>query len=84
MSMSERELRDQRDRNRFIVMNVVRISGLALVLLGIAIARGVLDLPYAIGVVLALLGLIEFFFAPTMLARFWTAADAREKGNSRR
>jgi Na+/proline symporter len=84
MSKSQRELRDQRDRNRFIMMNVARISGLALVLLGIAIARAVIELPYAIGVVLAVIGLIEFFFAPTMLARFWKAADAREKGNSRR
>ena len=66
-------------RKRYIVLNVLRIGSLAAVLLGIAIARGVVDAPYALGVAMAVTGLLAFFFAPRQLARKWKAdaGDAR-------
>ncbi len=60
---------------RFAVLNLARISGLALVLLGIAIAQGALPLPYPLGVVLAVGGLLEFYFLPRWIARRWKAQD---------
>jgi hypothetical protein len=66
---------EARARQRYGLMNAARIGGLVLVLLGIAIARGVVALPYPFGVVLAVGGLFSFFFAPRMLARRWKAAD---------
>lgn len=66
---------EARARQRYGMMNAVRIGGLVLVLLGIAIAQGVVALPYPLGVVLAVGGLVGFFFAPPLLARRWKAAD---------
>lgn len=71
---------EARAKARYAVMNIARIGGLAMVILGIAIARGLVPLPYALGVVLAVLGLLEFFFLPTLLARRWKAAERDGKG----
>ncbi len=72
MSLPPEEVRA---RQRYVILNVVRIGGLVMLLLGIAIARGVVDGPYALGVVLAVAGLLDFFFAPRLLARRWKAGD---------
>ena len=58
-------------RQRYMAMNTLRIGSLGAVIAGIAAARGVIDLPYAIGVALAVGGLVAFFFGPRMLARKW-------------
>lgn len=68
---------EARARRRYGMMNAVRIGGLVLVLIGIAIAQGVVALPYFVGVVLAVGGLFGFFFAPPLLARRWKAKDRR-------
>ncbi|MBD2842586.1 hypothetical protein [Erythrobacter rubeus] len=60
-------------RKRYLLLNAVRIGSLGAILLGIAIARNVIDLPFALGVVLSVGGLIAFFFAPRTLARRWKA-----------
>ena len=69
---------ETRARQRYIALNAVRIGSLGAVILGIAAARGVVDLPYALGVALALGGLIAFYFPPRWLARRWKsdAGDA--------
>ena len=64
---------------RYTVMNLVRLAALPLVLGGIAIAQGVVDLPYALGVVLAAAGLFAFFFVPALLAKRWKAGDRGER-----
>ena len=60
---------------RFAIIQLVRFSGVALVLLGIAIQSGrvaALDsIPAAVGYVLMAVGLIDTFVAPAMLARRW-------------
>jgi hypothetical protein len=75
MSLSPREQEDARDRQRFVIMNVARLGGLALVLLGIAITQGVFDLPFALGAVLAVIGLVDFFVLPVVLARAWSRSN---------
>lgn len=67
---------------RYTVMNLVRLGSIVGVVLGIAIAQGVLELPYTLGVALAAAGLLAFFFAPPWLARRWKASD-RANGNIR-
>lgn len=62
-------------RQRYVILNMVRIGGLAMLLVGVAIARGVVDGPYVLGVVLAVAGLLDFFFVPRLLARRWKAGD---------
>ena len=61
-------------RNRFILMNLVRIGGTVVVLIGLAMWHsdwirpgGAMD----IGLPLALIGLVISFFAPKWLARRW-------------
>jgi hypothetical protein len=60
---------DTRARTGFIIITLVRFSGVALVMLGFAIVRGVIDLPYAVGAVLAVAGFFEVFFLPRFIAR---------------
>lgn len=62
-----------RARQRYLVLNAARLGGLALVLFGIVIARGVLpfDVPWVVGAVIAVVGLVEFFFLPRLIARRW-------------
>jgi len=69
------EEQEQLARQRFMVLNLVRIMGLALVVAGIAIAEGAIDLPAPVGWVLALVGVVDFFFAPRILSRGWKSSD---------
>ena len=68
---------EARARQRYLVLNAARLSGLGLVLFGIVIARGVLpfDVPWVVGAVIAVVGLVEFFFLPRLIARRWKSAD---------
>lgn len=69
MTRSDRELADARARTGFIIITLVRFGGVAMVMLGFAIVRGVIDLPYAVGAVLAVAGFFEIFFLPRFIAR---------------
>lgn len=66
---------------RYTVMNLVRLASIPAVIAGLAIARGALDLPYALGVVLAVAGLFAFFFVPALLAKRWKAGDRQSQGD---
>jgi len=66
---------ETRARNRYIVLNAVRFGGLAMLMIGLAMARGVMDGPYWLGVGLAVAGLLDFFFVPRLLARGWASQD---------
>lgn len=69
MSRSERDLADARARTGFIIITTARFGGVAMVMLGFAIVRGIIDLPYAVGAVLAVAGFFEIFFLPRFIAR---------------
>ena len=60
-----------RARNRFIIIQLVRISGVALVLIGLLVMNGRINLPREAGFVLAAAGLFEAMLAPLLLARKW-------------
>jgi len=79
MTQSDRDLAEARARNGFIIINLVRFSGVALVMLGFAIVRGVIDLPYAVGAIIAVAGFFEVFFLPRFIARRWNAGDRTPK-----
>lgn len=69
--MTDPQDTDALAKRRYFAMNALRIGSLGAVILGIAIARAVVDLPYALGVALAVVGLVGFFFGPRLLARRW-------------
>lgn len=63
---------------RFMIVNLVRITSIFGVLGGIAITREVIAGPYWLGVIFAVAGVAGFFFGPTLLAKRWKAADRDE------
>lgn len=81
MTQSPRQIAEARARNRFIVITAARFGGVAMVMLGFAIVRGLIDLPYFAGVGLAVLGFVDFFVIPIVISRAWKAGDdAGDKG----
>lgn len=62
-------------RQRFAMLNLVRITGLIMVLGGIAAHQGALPLPDPAGLIVAVIGLFGFFFLPNILARRWRTKD---------
>lgn len=64
---------------RYYLMNGARIGGLAAVLVGLAMTRSVIPGPFALGAVLAVVGMVAFFFAPPLLAKRWKAGDQSEE-----
>lgn len=69
--MDDRQAADDLARNRWLAINAVRFAGVALVLLGILIVRGVIDLPIAVGYAFIPVGLVDVFLMPRLLARKW-------------
>ena len=62
---------DTRARNRFIVIQLVRLGGVAVVLFGLLVMNGRIDWPREVGFVLAAAGLFEALLAPLLLSRKW-------------
>lgn len=62
-------------RKRYGTMNLVRLGAIALVLIGMGIANGAIELPVALGIALAFTGLIAFFFVPRAMVKRWKAQD---------
>jgi hypothetical protein len=82
MSPSPREQAETRARQRFVVITAMRFAGIGLVMLGFAIVRGIVDLPYEVGVILAVVGFLDVFVMPVFLTRRWKVAD--RAGDERR
>lgn len=62
-------------RNRFLLLNLVRLSGLAMVLVALAIYFGRIDLPVVAAYVLGAVGIADYFFLPKLLAKRWRTPD---------
>jgi hypothetical protein len=56
---------------KFYFIAAQRIAGVVLVILGIMAMEGRLDWGEGVGAVLAVVGLIDFFLVPLLLARLW-------------
>ena len=62
---------DEVARNRWLVINAVRLAGVAMVLVGILGLRGVIEYPRIAGWILVVVGLLDMFAMPLVLARKW-------------
>ena len=60
---------------RFLALQAVRLGGVVMTVLGAMIVAGTIDAPNVVGFVLMLLGVVEFFVVPLMLARMWRSGD---------
>lgn len=58
-------------RARFYVINFARLSGAALVMVGLVMTQGVSGMPPAAGYLVLAFGLVDFLLVPKMLARRW-------------
>ena len=58
-------------RGRWLAINVVRIAGVAMVLIGILGLRGVFEYPDVAGWILVVVGVIDIFVVPQIMARKW-------------
>ncbi len=64
-------MNDDPAKGRFIAIQLVRIGGVIMALLGLLVISHRLDLPGPFGVVLFALGLFEALALPLILARRW-------------
>lgn len=63
---------DSQARNRFVVLNLVRLSGAVMLTFGLLAVAGALPaLPTIVGYALVVIGLVDFLVVPVMLARRW-------------
>lgn len=58
-------------KRRYFTMQAVRLAGVVMVLLGIAVLRGKLPWPELLGYFLVLNGLFDALFLPGLMARRW-------------
>jgi len=79
MSRSPRQQDEARARAGYSIITAARFGGVAMVLLGFAIVRGIIDLPYWVGAVIAVAGFIEMFFLPRFIARRFKAGAGPDR-----
>lgn len=58
-------------RGRWMVINVVRLAGVAMVVVGLMAVQGVFEFPAIAGYILLGVGLLDIFVMPMVLARKW-------------
>ncbi len=64
-------MNDDAARNRWFLLNLARILGVALVITGLLVTQGTIGWPIEVGYGLIVLGIIDAFVAPQFLARRW-------------
>lgn len=63
---------DDPARKRFLAITLLRLSGALLVMFGLVIAAGRFEsLPRLAGIVMVIVGAIDFALVPVLLARRW-------------
>jgi len=67
-------MNDDPAKHRFLVIQLARLSGLALVILGLLVVRGMIGLPEIAGYVLLAAGMAEILIVPRLLIRRWRSS----------
>ena len=62
-------------RARFLALTLIRWTGVGLVLLGLLVNAGKIELPGIAGIILVAFGLFDAFVMPVILARRWKTKD---------
>jgi hypothetical protein len=68
-------------KKRFLIFSLARLFGLAMILLGIAVAYSDLLRPGGwpvVGFVIALMGVIDALLSPRLLKKMWEEEDKRQ------
>ena len=64
-------MNEDQAKSRFIAINAIRLTGIAMFLVGLLIVAGKIELPAIAGYVLLAMGLVEILVMPVILARRW-------------
>ena len=64
-------MNEDQAKNRFIILAAVRLTGMALALVGLLGIAGKIGMPVEAAYVLFALGLFELMFLPSILVRGW-------------
>jgi len=62
---------DDAAKKRFAIISLVRLSSAVLVMLGLLVVNRNIAWPIPVGYVLVVIGLVELFLLPLVLARRW-------------
>ena len=79
MSVAPIDPEEARAKSRYMVLNLARVGGISVTIAGLAGIREVLPLPFALGVVMVLGGILAFFFGPPLMVKRWKARDRAEE-----
>jgi hypothetical protein len=66
---------DDPAKARYFVIALARLSGAAMVMIGLLMTRGTWGAPPLAGYLVLALGLADFVFVPRMLARRWRTRE---------
>ena len=70
--MDDKAREDVRAQYRFLIINLCRISGAVMLVIGLAvIAREAFGLPKAAGYLLFFIGIFDFLLVPVFLSKRW-------------
>lgn len=58
-------------KRRFVALNLARLTGLGLILFGLLIIVGKVDIPVIAGYFIFVAGLFDMLIVPPLLARSW-------------
>ena len=75
---------DQTARNRWAVIQAMRLGGVAMAVVGLLVTGDVILLPRVAGYVLLAIGLLDVFVVPTLLARKWSTRRALDEPRDKR
>ena len=64
-------MNDDQARNRFFILQALRLAGIVQVVAGLAITTDALALPHIVGYLLIANGMVDTFVLPVMLAKRW-------------
>jgi hypothetical protein len=67
----EQPVSDEVARGRWLVINLLRLGGVAMVIAGMLGTRQVLEIPMIAAYALIAIGLLDIFLVPLFLARKW-------------
>ena len=62
---------DDTAKAKFLTIQAMRLTGLGLVILAMAIMAGKIDLPEIVGYLLFIAGVLDALIVPSILARIW-------------
>ncbi|RGP39959.1 hypothetical protein BPTFM16_00235 [Altererythrobacter insulae] len=66
---------EDKAKERYMMLNLIRFGGLAMIMVAIYISQKVQDVPIVFPIVLAFAGMASFFFGPRRLASQWKSED---------